>query len=120
MYAESDVLIPTFGVMVTAVTSSDLDDETAYLVVKSVFNNLDNMKRLHRALGNLLPGRMDHGRLVRAIASGRDPLLSRKRDDVNTGVTPLLAVKERPGPFREKILGGDDGRGEKRHFTGRR
>lgn len=57
-YAESDVLIPTFGVMVTAVTSSDLDDETAYRVVKSVFDNLEYMKRLHRALGNLLPGRM--------------------------------------------------------------
>jgi TRAP transporter TAXI family solute receptor len=58
VYAESDVLVPTFGVMVTAVTSSDLDDETAYGVVKAVFDNLDNMKRLHRALGNLLPGRM--------------------------------------------------------------
>jgi TRAP transporter TAXI family solute receptor len=58
VYAESEVLIPTFGVMVTAVTSSDLDDETAYQVVKSVFDNLAYMKRLHRALGNLLPGRM--------------------------------------------------------------
>lgn len=58
VYAQSDALVPTFGVMVTAVASSDLDDETAYAVVKSVFDNLDNMKRLHRALGNLLPGRM--------------------------------------------------------------
>jgi TRAP transporter TAXI family solute receptor len=58
VYGDSVTLIPTFGVMVTAVTSSDLDDETAYIVVKSVFANLDNMKRLHRALGNLLPGRM--------------------------------------------------------------
>jgi hypothetical protein len=58
MYGESDGLIPTFGVMVTAVTSSDLDDESAYQVVKSVFDNLAYMKRLHRALGNLLPGRM--------------------------------------------------------------
>jgi len=58
VYTESDALIPTFGVMVTAVTSSDLDDETAYVVVKSVFDSLDDMKRLHRALGNLLPGRM--------------------------------------------------------------
>jgi len=57
-YAKSNGLIPTFGVMVTAVTSSDLDDETAYRVVKSVFDNLADMKRLHRALGNLLPGRM--------------------------------------------------------------
>ncbi len=58
VYAESDVSIPTFGVMVTAVTSSELDEETAYGVVKAVFDNLDNMKRLNRALGNLLPSRM--------------------------------------------------------------
>ena len=58
VYGESGDLIPTFGVTVTAVTSSDLDDETAYRVVKSVFDNLGNMKRLHRALGNLRPGRM--------------------------------------------------------------
>jgi TRAP transporter TAXI family solute receptor len=57
-YGESDMLIPTFGVMVTAVTSSDLDDETAYRFVKTVFDNLENMKRLHRALGTLVPDRM--------------------------------------------------------------
>ena len=58
VYGVSGELMPTFGVMVTSVTSSDLDEETAYAVVKSVFDNLDDMKRLHRALGNLLPGRM--------------------------------------------------------------
>jgi TRAP transporter TAXI family solute receptor len=58
VYSDSDVLIATFGVMVTAVTSADLDDQTAYQVVKSVFDNLEYMKRLHTALGNLLPGRM--------------------------------------------------------------
>lgn len=58
VYGMSGGPIPTFGVMVTSVTSSDLDEETAYAVVKSVFDNLDDMKRLHRALGNLLPGRM--------------------------------------------------------------
>ncbi|NIM26798.1 MAG: TAXI family TRAP transporter solute-binding subunit [Gammaproteobacteria bacterium] len=58
VYGEHGELIPTFGVMVTAVTSSDLDEETAYSVVKTVFDNLGSMKRLHRALGNLLPGRM--------------------------------------------------------------
>ena len=58
VYSESNVLIPSFGVMVTAVSSADLDDQTAYGVVKSVFDNLTTMKRSHRALGNLLPGRM--------------------------------------------------------------
>ena len=58
VYVDSKVLIPTFGVMVTAVTSADLDDQSAYRVVKTVFDNLEYMKRLHTALGNLLPGRM--------------------------------------------------------------
>ena len=58
VYAPVDQAIPTFGVMVTAVTSAELDDESAILVVKSVFENLDNMKRLHRALGHLLPDQM--------------------------------------------------------------
>ena len=58
VYSESGVSIPSFGVMVTAVSSADLDDQSAYDIVKSVFDNLDTMKRLHRALGVLLPGRM--------------------------------------------------------------
>jgi TRAP transporter TAXI family solute receptor len=58
VYSESNVLIPSFGIMVTAVSSADLDDQTAYAVVKSVFDDLATMKRLHKALGNLLPGRM--------------------------------------------------------------
>ena len=58
VYSESNVLIPSFGLMVTAVSSADLDDQTAYDVVKSVFDDLTTMKRLHKALGNLLPGRM--------------------------------------------------------------
>ena len=58
VYVDSKVLIPTFGVMVTAVTSADLDDQSANRVVKTVFDNLEYMKRLHTALGNLLPGRM--------------------------------------------------------------
>ena len=58
VYSKSNVLIPSFGLMVTAVSSADLDDQTAYGVVKSVFDDLTTMKRLHKALGNLLPGRM--------------------------------------------------------------
>ena len=58
VYSDSDVLVPSFGVIVTAVTSADFDEQTAYRVVKSVFDNLDYMKRLHRALGNLVPARM--------------------------------------------------------------
>jgi TRAP transporter TAXI family solute receptor len=57
-YAKDDASKVSFGVMVTAVTSSDLGEQTAYQVVKTVFENLESMKRLHRALGNLSPQQM--------------------------------------------------------------
>jgi TRAP transporter TAXI family solute receptor len=50
--------VKTFGVTVTAVSSADIDDDTAYEVVRTVFDNLNEIKGLHRALGNLQPGRM--------------------------------------------------------------
>jgi len=66
----SEVLVPTFGVMATAVASSDLDDETAYNVVKSVFEDLGSLKRLHRALGTLLPDRMTSAGLSAPLHPG--------------------------------------------------
>jgi len=48
----------TFGVVVTAVSSEDLADDDAYDIVKAVFESLDKFKRLHPALGNLVPKRM--------------------------------------------------------------
>ncbi len=50
--------VKTFGVTVTAVSSADVAEDTIYVIVKSVFDNLQNLKRLHSALSNLLPGRM--------------------------------------------------------------
>lgn len=50
--------VATFGVKVTAVSSSDVDDDTAYEIVKTVFDNLPSIKRLHPALDNLSPDRM--------------------------------------------------------------
>ena len=55
---KQDKPVKTFGVIVTAVSSADAADDTTYAIVKSVFDNLQNFKRLHSALGNLLPGRM--------------------------------------------------------------
>ena len=58
LYPGIDRPVRTFGVMVTAVTSADIDDDLVYSIVRSVFDNLDDLKRLHPALGNLSPGRM--------------------------------------------------------------
>ncbi len=50
--------VATFGVKATAGSSSDVDEDTAYEIVKTVFDNLSSIKRLHRALADLDPDRM--------------------------------------------------------------
>ena len=53
---ESDVA--TFGVGATFVTRADVPEEVVYIVVKAVFDNFDNFKKLHPAFGNLKPEEM--------------------------------------------------------------
>ena len=53
---ESDVT--TFGVGATFVSRADVPDEVVYVVVKAVFDNFDNFKKLHPAFGNLKPEEM--------------------------------------------------------------
>lgn len=43
----------TYGVLATFVTSADVPEETIYTVVKAVFENFDDFKKLHPALGLL-------------------------------------------------------------------
>ncbi len=49
----NDKDIKTFGVGATFVTSSDVPEEVVYQVVKAVFENLDQFKKLHPAFANL-------------------------------------------------------------------
>ncbi|MBP6018542.1 MAG: TAXI family TRAP transporter solute-binding subunit [Burkholderiaceae bacterium] len=53
LYANNPDDTPTYGVLATFVTSADVPDETVYLVVKAVFENFDDFKKLHPALGHL-------------------------------------------------------------------
>jgi len=53
MYRGSDEDVTTFGVAATFVSSTDVPDEVVYQVVKAVFENFDNFKRLHPAFANL-------------------------------------------------------------------
>jgi TRAP transporter TAXI family solute receptor len=50
--------ITTFGVGATFVSRADVPDEVVYVVVKAVFDNFDNFKKLHPAFGNLKPEEM--------------------------------------------------------------
>ena len=53
MYAGNPDDTTTFGVGATFVTSTDISDDVAYIVAKSVMSNLDDFRKLHTAFANL-------------------------------------------------------------------
>jgi TRAP transporter TAXI family solute receptor len=57
-YSTTDSDVTTFGVMATFVTSADTDDDLVYEIVRAVFENIDDFRKLHPAFGNLDPAKM--------------------------------------------------------------
>ncbi len=55
MYAGNPKATPTYGVLATFVSSTKTPDATVYELVKAVFENFDDFKKLHPAFGNLEP-----------------------------------------------------------------
>ncbi|MFT4728926.1 MAG: TRAP transporter TAXI family solute receptor [Granulosicoccus sp.] len=53
MYKNQDAEALTFGVGATFVSSADVSDESVYVVVKAVFDNFADFKKLHPAFANL-------------------------------------------------------------------
>lgn len=49
---------PTYGVLASFVTSAKVPDATVYELVKAVFENFDDFKKLHPAFANLDPKQM--------------------------------------------------------------
>lgn len=64
LYKGTDNAQPTFGVMATVVASADLPEATVYTVVKGVFDNFDDFKKLHPALANVTKEQMLEGNTV--------------------------------------------------------
>tara|TARA_B100001564_G_C20655765_1_gene679106 strand:- start:1277 stop:2260 length:984 start_codon:yes stop_codon:yes gene_type:complete len=58
MYAANPDDVKTFGVKATFVSTSKIDEEVIYQVVKAVFDNFDNFKTLHPVFVNLDPKRL--------------------------------------------------------------
>jgi uncharacterized protein len=58
LYRGADQDTASFGVSATLVTNSDLPDETAYQLVKAVFENFEQFKRLHPAFSQLTKQQM--------------------------------------------------------------
>ena len=55
LYPGNDQPTQTYGVLATFVSSSKVPADTIYAVVKGVFDNFDEFKKLHPALANLKP-----------------------------------------------------------------
>ncbi|MFK7860480.1 MAG: TAXI family TRAP transporter solute-binding subunit [Granulosicoccus sp.] len=53
MYKGQDAENATFGVGATFVSSADVSEDVVYVVVKAVFDNFEDFKKLHPAFGNL-------------------------------------------------------------------
>jgi TRAP transporter TAXI family solute receptor len=53
MYPNNPQPTTTYGVMATVVTSAKMPADSVYAVVKAVFDNFDEFKKLHPALANL-------------------------------------------------------------------
>ena len=57
-YSTTSEDVTTFGVMATFITSADTDERVVYEVVRSVFENLDDFRKLHKAFEYLDPKSM--------------------------------------------------------------
>jgi len=55
IYAGNDDGVDSFGVFATLVSTADVSDDLIYNFVKTVFENLDDLKRAHPALSYLNP-----------------------------------------------------------------
>ena len=64
MYKGTDAPQATFGVLATIVASADLPEQTAYVITKAVFDNLDDFKKLHPAVANITREQMLEGNTV--------------------------------------------------------
>lgn len=58
MYANNPDPTQTYGVLATAVTSAKVSDDMVYALVKAVFDNFDEFKKLHPAFATLDPKAM--------------------------------------------------------------
>ena len=70
LYANNPDATETFGVVASFVTSSKVSDEVVYTMVKAVFENFEDFKKLHPAFANLEPESMIKGGLSAPLHDG--------------------------------------------------
>ena len=57
-YAGMDGPVRTFGTLATVLSSTDVDEQLVYDIVRTVFEHLDRFKRMHKAFYDLEPATM--------------------------------------------------------------
>ncbi len=70
MYAANPDAIKTFGVVATVVSSTKTPADTVYTLVKAVFENFEDFKKLHPAFANLDPKSMIKDGLTAPLHEG--------------------------------------------------
>lgn len=70
MYRGNDEDTQTYGVGATFVSSANVDAEVVYQLVKSVFDNIEDFKKLHPAFANLKPEEMASAGLSAPLHDG--------------------------------------------------
>jgi TRAP transporter TAXI family solute receptor len=70
LYPNNPDAAQTYGVLATVVSSSKTSAETVYQVVKSVFDNFEEFKKLHPALAHLKPESMVKDGLTAPLHEG--------------------------------------------------
>lgn len=70
MYKGTDNEVNTFGVGATFVTSADVSEKVVYTVVKAVFDNFNEFRKLHPAFANLKEAEMISDGLSAPVHAG--------------------------------------------------
>ena len=79
MYANNPNPTETYGVLATLMTSAKVSDDTVYALVKAVFDNFDEFKKLHPAFANLDPAKMVKDGLSAPLHPGAAKFYKEKR-----------------------------------------
>ena len=78
LYPNNPQATETYGVLATLVASTKVPADTVYQVVKSVFDNFDEFKKLHPALANLKPEDMVKNGLSAPLHEGAERYFKEK------------------------------------------
>jgi hypothetical protein len=99
MYRGTDTDTPTFGVGATFVSSTKVPEKVIYEIVKAVFENFDDFKKLHPAFASSEKRGDDQGRSVRSSARRRYEILQRSRSHEIIFAAMRAQLRLRPVTF---------------------